>query len=129
MRRILALLLCLLGIAVLDHALMRFADLRQIRYLPGTALDLLWQGTTPPRRNMALSEIGGLVLLWLGALRLGFAHGVGRGDHDRLLALLLALAAGRSLIGVGEGFSVDFVLLAALCGLVALVLNGLLSRR
>lgn len=129
MRRILALLLCLLGVAVLDHALIWFAELRHIRYLPGSALDLLWHGTTPARRMMALCEIGGLVLLLLAALRLGFAQGVGRDEHDRLLALVLALLAGRSLIGVGTGFSIAFLALAAICGLVALALNGLMSRR
>jgi hypothetical protein len=128
-RLLLALLLCVAGIAVLDLAV----DLLRQQRLAMRPPDLTPAESFDHFRRASRwgwwLERGGLSLLWLLALLLAFPRGLVRDEYPTLLAFLIAFTIGRSFFGWGEGFSTDFLWLNLICGGVALVVHDLVSRR
>lgn len=128
-RLILALLVCIAGIALLDLG----TDLLRQQFLAQRPADLTPAESFEHFRRASRwgwwLERGGLVLLWLLALLLAFPRGLVRDEYPTLLAFLLAFTAGRSFFGRGEGFSTDFLWLNLICGGVALAIHLVLTRR
>ena len=79
-RKLAALALCLIGMGVLDHALRLLADMAAPDYVPGSGFEALAAVPHLKSRVIGLGEIIGVTVLYL-------------------LALLLALTAGRSFLG------------------------------
>lgn len=128
-RRLAAFALCLFGMGALDHGLQAFWNVIGQGYGPGMSIDTFAADAVAKRRFVAIGEGIGVTGLFLAALRIGFPAGL-IGDQARwIVALALALAAGRSFLGLGEGFTAPFGLLMVICASLALVIYRYLPQR
>lgn len=136
-RRGAALALCFFGMAPLDHGIAWLAACIS-GPLPAVISFSAYDKVARARQLITdVAEPAALVLLILLALRLALPHGL-RGavtrarvqrDLGLLLGILLSLAAGRSFLGIGKGFSADFGQPVLICGLAALCLNQMITQR
>lgn len=128
MGRLAAIMVCILGMAVLDHGLRLVWDIVGTGYVRGAGADAFLAAASAERRFIAIGEAVGVTFLYLCALRLSFPASLG-GNRERWLCVLaLALTAGRSFLGVGEGFSAPFGMVLVVCAGVALVIYNYLPK-
>lgn len=124
-----ALCLCFFGMALLDHGIAWIAELVS-GPLPSSVSFQAYAEVASKRRLVTeVLQPAGLVALILLALRIAIPQGVTRQDPGLIFGILFALTAGRSFLGIGEGFSTDFGLPVVICGLAALWLNQMIARR
>lgn len=124
-----ALMLCVVGMGALDHVLRLLADLAVPDYVAGSGFEAWAAAQHLKSRVIGFGEIIGVTALCLLALRLSFPGGIRRNAYAWTVALILALTAGRSFLGIGEGFTASFYLLVTFCQVVALWLHAILPRR
>lgn len=122
-------MLCLIGMGLLDHALVWLAQAIGGDLPRGAGFDGHEAAFRARRLVKLIGEPVGLTLLILAALRVALPQGFVRNEYNLLVLLALALAAGRSFLGRGEGLSADFGLTILCCGLAALFLRRMALRR
>lgn len=127
-RRAAALALCLVGMGALDRAIASVAA-----WISGplpTKMGFQAYVEVSQQRQLVtdLLEPAGLVILVLVALRIAIPKGLTRRDSGLVLGILFALTAGRSFLGIGEGFSTDFGMVVVVCGFAALALNQMIAQ-
>ena len=128
-RRAAALCLCFFGMALLDHGIAGVAAQISGPLPSGRGFDAFAEVAGRRRLVTEALQPAGLVVLILLALRIAIPQGVTRQDLGLLIGILFALTAGRSFLGIGEGFSTRFGLPVVICGLAALCLNQMIARR
>ena len=128
-RRMAALVLCLFGMWTLDHGLQALWSMIGEGYRPGMSIDAFVADAAMKRRFVAIGEVVGVTGLFLAALRITFPDGLAGDQACWIAALAVALTAGRSFLGLGEGFTASFGVLLTICACLALLIYRYLLQR